>query len=338
MNCLRIGAMCLLALAVAGGFAKAQPLHLQPGSALIYPMFDSRPGFATVMSVTNTNEDRNACTNGGLDGDVLLHYTYYGQPEDGGVCLEFDRFELLTPADTLSVLADHHNPEREIGFLVVTANDPESGALIQFDYLIGSAYVANARLDIMWCYTPYAFTAPATNTAANDVCGRPFIRDADFTSPLCFDGLDYLTFPTQLYIDSFFEEDAGVFDNVLSLMSTSGQDFVNEIDFYIYNNKEDRFSRTFKFVCHTAVALSEISGIARNLGGDPSEFLKETGWARMKGRNVLDLAGNAASLPKDDTPAILGVLVQIVNNRFTSGSALHYGRSAPGIATQLPIQ
>jgi len=324
----------LAALSVAlGGAVLAQPLHLQPGSVLIYPLFDSQPQSATVINVTNTNEDRTACGNGFRQGDVRAHYIYYGQEPDGGICLEFDRIEDLSPADTITVLASEHNPEGEVGFLTVAAEDPETGALIDFDFLIGSAYVANSNLDIMWAYTPYPFEAVAGASSGSDSCGRDFIDDDSFASPLRFDGVDYVQFPDRLFLDSFFEEQAGVFENQLTLMSTSGQDYINEIDVLTWNNKEDKFSRTFKFVCHTSVALSGITAVARNLNGDPDEFLKETGWMKFDGRAVLDLAGNPA--PTVATPAILGVFVQIVRSDFTAGRALQYTGTQ---STALPVQ
>jgi len=336
MNIRKLAMVALATSMGLGGAVLAEPDHLERASVMIYPLFDSRPQSATIINVTNTNQDRTDCNqNGFRAGDVLAHYVYYGQDADGGICLEFDRFEPLSPADTLSVLASDHNPEGEVGFLTVSANDPETGALIDFDFLLGSAYVANSALDIMWSYTPYAFDADAVNSSSNDACGRAFIRDDAFTGPLCFDELDYDSFPQTVWVDSFFEEMPGVFENKLTLMSTSGQDFINELDVFFFNNKEDKFSRTFKFVCHTTVSLSEISAVARNLNGDPDEFAKETGWVELTGRAVLDLSGNPASLPKDDVPAILGVFVQIVRNDFTAGHALHFDDE--NVSTQIPI-
>jgi len=329
MNRITTGALALATALSLSSVALAQPLHLQPGSVLIYPLFDSQPQSATIVNVTNTNEDRTACGNGFRQGDVTLHYVYYGQDPEGGVCLEFDRFEDLTPADTLSVLASQHNPEGEIGYLTVVALDPESGDLIDFDFLIGSAYVANSALDIMWAYTPYAFEG--LGSIDTDNCGRDVIaRSGD---PLLFDGSDYSAFPDMLFLDSFFEEQNGVFDNKLTLMSTSGQDYINEIDVLTWNNKEDKFSRTFKFVCHTTVELSEITTVARNLNGDPDEFAKETGWMKFDGRAVLDLAGNPVGAL--GTPALLGVFVQIVRVDFTAGHALHYTGTQN---TAIPVQ
>lgn len=308
------------ALACGLGFAgavNAQPNHLQPGSVLVYPLFDSQPDSATVINVTNSNTSNIVCSNFFREGDVRLHYVYFAEN-----CQEFDVFEDLTPGDTLTVLASDHNPEGERGYLIVSALDPETSALIDFDFLIGSAYVANSSIDIMWSYTPYAFEGLAGNGTGASNCNFDFIIDSSSNGPINFDGVDYSQFPDVLYIDSFFEEDDGMFDNFLTLMSCSGGSATNVIDFLFYNNREDVFSRSFSFVCWTSVELSEISAIASGLGGDPDEFTKETGWARIAGREVRDLAGNPLSPAQD--PAILGVFVQTVNANFNAGHALHY--------------
>ncbi len=323
----------LMTQALAGLFAVgvssvalAQPFHMEPASLLVYPRFDSQPATATVINVTNTNSDRTVCEGNDnlMVGDVRLHYVYYGAQLadlDAGIpapWLEFDRFEDLTPADTLSVLASSHNPEGEIGFLTVTALTPDTDEKIAFDYLIGSAYIANSNLDILWCYIPYSFQA--IGSGSDSTCGHEIIDPGDASF-----GDAYAAFPDVLFIDSFFEERDGVFDNQLTLMSTSGQDFINEVDFLFWNNKEDRFSRTFKFICWTQVELSQVSAVARNLNGDPSEFVKQTGWVRIDGRRVLDLAGNPVTAGDFGFgPALLGVFSQAVRVDFVAGHELHY--------------
>jgi hypothetical protein len=312
----------------AGIGAQAQPLQNQPASLLVFPRFDSQPATSTIINVTNTNTDRSVCAgNDNLRiGDVRLHYVYYGAQMadlDAGVSapwLEFDRYEDLTPGDTLSVLASQHNPEGEIGFLTIQSLSPDTDEAIDFDYLIGSAYIANSNLDIIWCYLPYSFQASG---AGASTCGHPLVAGPG----LQFDGSSYSTFPDRLFIDSFFEE-GNRFENELTLMSTSGQDFINEVDFLFWNNKEDRFSRTFKFVCWTSVSLSEISAVVRNLNGDPDEFVVETGWASIDGRRVLDLAGNPVTTsPFNYGPALLGVFKQTIRVDFTAGHTLHFDGS-----------
>ena len=90
--------------------------------------------------------------------------------------------------------------------------------------------------------------------------------DLDIDEAMDFNDLEYSRFPRTLALDSFFEE-RNNFANQLTLMSTAGQDYINEINFWFWNNIEDRFSRTFKFTCWWSGPLSEISNIVEDLGG-----------------------------------------------------------------------
>lgn len=298
--------------------AQPVPKVAEPASLLVFPLFDSRPASATIINVTNLNTDRTVCPdNDNLRvGDVRLHYVYNGATQEeldgeGRVrWREFDRVEDLTPGDTITVLASQHNPEGEMGYLTIQAVSPDFFDAIEFEYLIGSAYVANSDLDILWCYLPFSFEADATGDA--DACGHTMLSQ---TFPIVY-GDEYAFLPEILYVDSFFEERAGVFDNKVTLMSTAGADYITEVDVLIWNNKEDRFSRTLKFNCWTSLPLSAISAAAANLNGDPDEFVAETGWARFRGRRVLDLAGR----PQNSVvPGLLGVFMQAVRVDFISG-------------------
>jgi hypothetical protein len=317
-------------LALAGmtaTVAQAQPEAYEPASVLVYPYFDSRPQNATMINVTNTNTDRSVCADNDnlMTGDVRLHFVYYGDTfadinSGEANWLEFDRFEDLTPGDTLTVLAWTHNPEMEMGFLTVRALSPDTDEPIDFDYIIGSAYMANAALDLMWSYVPYAFQA--VGSTGTSTCGHDIVTTDPGTR---FDDSDYVSFPDVLFLDMFIEERIGLFENKLVLMSTSGQDFINETDFLIWNNREERFSRTHKFVCWTSLPLSGVSQVVKNLGGDPDEFLVQTGWIRIDGRRVLDLSGNPVTDGDfANGPALLGVYMQTVRSEFQSGHELHF--------------
>jgi hypothetical protein len=139
-------------------------------------------------------------------------------------------------------------------------------------------------------------------------------------------------------LDSFFEE-RNNFANQLTLMSTAGQDYINEINVWIFNNIEMKFSRTLKFVCWWSGPLSEISGIATNLLGDPEELGHppvQTGWMKMEGNRILDLAGNPVVYPVGHVsegeimiPPILGVFAQFISSTdFAAGRALQVGSSS----------
>jgi len=319
-------AVALLAIVLAP-VASAQPVHLQPGSVLVYPLFDSSPGAGTVVCVTNTNDDNTFCPDQDFrGGDVLVHYQYI----DGIDWREFDRFELLTPGDTLCVIVDDHNPEGNVGFLVVSATDPsDMSKKIDFDMLIGSAIVVQSDLNFLWSYTPYSFLGGAVGGAPTP-CARA-ATDADADLALDFDGIEYSLFPREIFVDSFFEE-TGNFANALTLLTTTGPDFQAEVAFLFWNNIEQKFSRTFRFTCWHTSPLSEISQIVTDLGGDDEETGRpdtETGWASIRGTRTLDLAGNPVP---GQIPPVLGVFNQMVTSTdFSAGHALHYTGSLDGL-------
>jgi hypothetical protein len=318
--------LTLLAILLLASGAAAQPVHQQPTSVLIYPLFDSTPGAGTLVCVTNTNDSNTYCPDRDYRaGDTLVHFQYVG----GEDCLEFDRYEFLSPGDTLCVITDRHNPIAESGYLAVSAVDPVSVEKMSFNHLIGSAIVVQSDLNFLWSYTPYPFRCPVISAQE---C-FPWLTDIDADGAMDFDGSEYREFPRTLYLDSFFEEREG-FGNQLTLMSTAGQDYVNELDVRFWNNVETMFSRTFKFVCWWSGPLGEISRIATSLGGDEEEMGHpplQTGWLRIEGNRILDLAGNPVDIG-DGYPPVLGVFAQyLTGTDFASGRALQHSGIVDGL-------
>jgi hypothetical protein len=289
-----VGGIAMLALACLSAPASAQvsdgPRHLSPGSVLIFPLFDSREGFNTIITVTNTNTNTTVCDSNFRQGDVVAHFTYV----EADTWLEFDIPEELTPADTITVLARGHNAEQKQGWLWVESRDIEvPDRAIDFDYLIGSAIVVNSDFNFEWEYAPYTFRALTEETAQSfgeTSCGHDYVDDGtDFTAD--FNGTEYDFFPETLYIDQFFGEGdpaelpgTQTFSNTLYLMST--QMTGTTVSFLFWNNNETRFSRGFQFDCWTEASLSEISNIAlqQNIRSryDDSELLGiPYGWVSM---------------------------------------------------------
>jgi len=333
-----------LAFATSAGLAQPDPAnvdlrvrHAQPGSVLIFPLYDSTPGNNTLISVTNLNESEVLCDNGLRQGDVQLHYNYFSE-----VWEQSDSDEDLTPADTITVLARGHNPNPERGFLVVESRDPETNLPIDYDFLIGSAIIVNSEFDFQWAYTPYAFEGlPLGNRADgawNSACGFPIIdlpTDPDFDT-LDFDGDELSFFPQTLYIDHFFGEGTpasfpGVtFSNTLHLMSTSpggpDVDDMTEVSVVGYNNNERLFSRTFRFNCYISQNLDDITNATSQAqlatGGDSDELLGVSyGWLRMHATN--EVARGASPF----SHAILGVFshqAMLGAEMFVAGRELQY--------------
>ncbi|MBI1853954.1 MAG: hypothetical protein HYR85_26755 [Planctomycetes bacterium] len=303
------------AQARAGGDGKA--VVGRPASALIFPLVDSRTGKGTLISITNTNEDRTSCSSSDFrSGDVCLQYTYFANDASRGHCREFDVSECLTPGDTLTVIADQHNPNMEIGWLWVEARDPESFEAIEFDFLIGSAIIVDTGLDFMARYIPYGFRANCTFHV--DRCGRG-LTDCNSDGAANF-GREYDAWPATLFVDSFFQEGGTnpEFTDTIALASceTSGTTFV---DSFIWNNRERRFSRDFEFECFFVGTIGDITNVAGNLGGDPNELTSgsrsiQTGWLHLTGENA----------------PILGVFIQkIANTSFGDGDVLEYDGTFP---------
>lgn len=310
----------------------AQPVHARPGSALIFPLFDSSEGNNTLITVTNTNQSERSCGNGFREGDISIHYVYI----DGATWLESNRSEDLTPADTITVFARGHNPNQETGFLSIEARDPETDFPVDYDHLIGSAIVVNSEFDFEWSYTPYAFEGiPNGNPAfGQDDCQRPFTDtpgSGDFNT-IDFNGTtEYSTFPDTIFLDMYFGEGTSdarpgvTFSNNLVLMATSPRD--TDVNLLGWNNNERRFSRTFRFSCWTSTTLGELTNAVtqENLAIDanPDELRGvSTGWLQMK--------------TETEDSALLGVFSQsavIGGEVFTAGRELQYSGSR---VTSLP--
>jgi hypothetical protein len=325
-NRFRLAAAAALAAGLVAGSAMAQPRQLEPTSLQIFPLYVSEDGTGTLVSVTNINDDRTFCPDEDFrGGDVVVHYVYI----DGRTWREFDRFEPLTPGDTLSVIVAEHNPDSGFGFLVTRALDPVTLEAIDFDYLIGSAIVVESNLNFMWQYTPYGFRGNADDDT-QEGCSRVLVDD-DGDGAADFDGVEYDFFPAELFVASFFEE-RGAFGNEIALLSTAGQDFINDVRLLIWNNNEQKFSRTIKFVCFEKKALSELSRVATRLGGRSGEL--QTGWVSIKGVRVVDRSGNPVPNSSNGVtvPPLLGVFMQMIrNSQFSVGHALHFRGALDGL-------
>jgi len=334
---LAVKALIFLVLGLAIACAVPAPVRAeapQAGSVLVFPLYDSRPGSGTIVCVTNTETSTLRCSDDFKQGDVSLHFTYF----DGETCNEFDRYELLTPGDTLCVLADEHNPEGDMGYLVVMALSPDNRDPLHFNHLVGQAIVVQSDLNFSWSYTPFSFLAMG---AAGNLCDRtdPDLTLGDGDGGADFNGTEYQAFPRELVVPTFFEE-GGRFGNQLTLMSTAGSRYRNEIRYLLYNNIEDPYSRSDEFTCWFNAPLGEISQSAANLRGDEEEIGHgtQTGWVSIRGRILRDQAGNTVRDESDEpvVPPILGVFAQFVNGTdYGMGDAL-YGRDGTVDGLELP--
>ncbi len=253
------------------------PRHLVRASVLIYPVFDIRPGFNTLVTVTNTNTDRRVHDNGFRTGDVTVHFVYV----DGESWAESDLPEDLTPGDTITVRVTDHQTDNLRGWLWVEARDPEfPDRPIDFDFLIGSAILTNMDFNLDWEYAPYSFRSlicengerkdehKYTGESGNGHC---YVEDPEEPDGfLNFDGIEYDFFPDELYVDQFFGEGmpadklpGATFANTIYILSTEMVGTV--LNLLFYNNNERFTSRANqRFDCWTGRPLSGFGTIANH--------------------------------------------------------------------------
>jgi hypothetical protein len=278
--------------------------------------------FFTVISVTNTNVQPQ--TPGSFGGSTNVHYQYVNAtpstaspflPES---CNIFDRVELLTPADTLSVLTSCHNavaPQGQQGYLVVSAQDPS-----QFDldwshnHLMGSELVINGSGG-MYQVAMIGVPSPLPDQAPTDL-GLP--GGAGPNGMLDFNGVEYVELPELVYVDSFI----ALADSRLALLNlTGGLAARNTLRISAWNDNEFPMSATRTFACWFDEPLNVVSPLftntflSQNTPDDPDELDLdcngsgeiETAWARIDSIDV--------SLPFGGTISGDGVVL----GAFTSG-------------------
>lgn len=271
------------------GKVRAQTSSSSPGSILIFPVYDFGSDRESIITITNTNRNQAPCPNGTRVGDVNVRFRYVRNN-----CIEYTAFEILAPADTLTVIASRHNPEPGRGYLLVEARDPETRFPIDFDFLIGSARLIDSTNGGQFSYLPYSFQALPTGTQpfGTSNCGHPFV-DVFPSSPTFFErnfnGIEYTAFPETIRLDHFVGEGTGgstpaVFSNRLHLMSTSSAPA--RLGILGWNNNGVGSSVDLSIGCSTEMSLQDISNDFRQSllgnGGDTSEFLGiASGWLEM---------------------------------------------------------
>lgn len=280
----------LLWASLLAAAAPAQPTSNLPGSVLLFPYYnaDTNRGPVTVFAIANTNASRVVGRNNFRAGDVNLHFYYV----NGRTCRYANKVAFLTPNDIETVVAQEHNPGGGQGYLLVVAEDPETGKAINFNYLIGTAIYVDLPNNRLWSVPAVSFQGRATGPA-RDRNGRPFtdarLNGGNGNGSVDFDGREYDFYPDELYIGQFVEEKCHV-RGQLYLVSGLGTDWRLELSFLFYDNEEDVYSQTFRFMCWTCVNFQDISKVTRQLNGDPKEF--PSGWARIDGvRGVNVLTG-----------------------------------------------
>ncbi len=285
-----------------------------PGSVLVYPIHRSMFGdtggaYFTAISVTNTEDTPAVIFTGQLGGTTMIHWEYVNvipgtQPTLPLDCVVANRRELLTPADTRTVLTNCHNGAvQNEGYLVISAEDPNSFQTAwSHNHLVGSELVLSPS-NGMYNLNAIPFEAINESGAATD-------EDGD--GQIDFDGIEYEGVAETLYLDVFY----GFNNSSLTLINlTGGFQHTANVQFDIWNDNEVPLSTSLAFKCWIDEPLSLISlffngaFLAANTAHDPNEVLIdcvaltiETGWARLNGVNASSVT---ESIPN---PALLGAL------------------------------
>lgn len=278
----------------------------EPGSLLLYPSFDSRPGSSTVITVTNTNSDV-------VTGTVSVEFIYLNSE----TCFEFNRTHLLTANDTLTVLAAVHNPVQQQGFLYVFAKSPTTGAAITWNHLIGNLIDIDAFILFDWSINAIAFQGMTAQGTPTNVSTPPNgLRDLD--------GVEYSTVEDEILIPRFFGQGFPLFSELILINLTGGSQFDAVVNFLIYNDNEEVFSAQYGFRCWDFEQLSDINNVFNRsflatTNHNPFEVQGipglETGWMRIDGA----VASSTQTSFQD--PAIIAVLVEQIWAIATFGTA-----------------
>lgn len=326
----------------------------EPGSVLVYPVHASGRGAFTIINVTNTNlKPANPMSLGGST-DIKFEYVNVQRNKmdrfcpDG--CLVMDKVEVLTPADTLSVMTGCHNADGFLpryedgmepsrngseGYLVITALNPYGGSAYSaagvpwsHNFLVGSEIVITSS-GISYSINALPFKAMTPEGSETDLNGN---RQRDF------DGLEYEGTPDDLIIDSFL----GISDSYLAIINLTGQfNDTNTLLFTVWNDNERAMSITRPFKCWFNQKLSRVSHLfgydylyytdndMRELDIDcDTKGDLETGWAIIESLGVRAPGGAVV----DTDGAFLGSLSAGYESKI-SGGRLLWERSVEGPQT-----
>jgi hypothetical protein len=296
---LRVAALLVLCAVCAVPFARAG--GQTPASFLLYPEFDTRPGQATLLTLTNVNTDSQ-------NGSIDVHVVYV----DAATCLQSDLLFHLSAGDTVTFLANVHVPAGRQGYVWAVALDHVTHRAIRFDWLIGDLFRLDGFASMAWSVQPLGFlgkTAPGASTDVNNN-GKPDL-----------DGIEYERAPNRFFVPRFFgqhPDPAPRGDNVsdlILLQPLAAPGVTTTTAFLIWNDNEEVFSGAYAFTCWKRVRLLSISGVFSQAflaqsNQNPSEVIGipsvEEGWFQVRGATATSSSGQVTP-----NPPVFGVMVDV---------------------------
>ncbi|MFO0980292.1 MAG: hypothetical protein U1E76_00875 [Planctomycetota bacterium] len=313
--------MATIAATVAAIAPSVMAEGRQMGSLLVFPVYSTMPGDATVLTVTNANLDTSFDNSIGLPkGTIDTEWIFI----NGANCGETNFIKRLTPGDSISLLANTVILQPTMGYVYIVARNPNTGAPVTFNYLSGLSTTFTSYLARSWEMPPFSFRGiPAE--------GQPTNLDGDSNRDL--DGVEYEQVPDVFTFPMFWGQEPPDIHTCLILLGLTGTQFTTTVDFLILNDNEQQFSAEWSFPCYTMTDLIHISGAwletfldASN--NNPNELqgasFKETGWYRIDGA----VASSSNTTVFD--PAFLCAQVQLLNHLADADLPFEEGHQANG--------
>lgn len=292
--------------------APARAQLTEPGSLLVYPEFDNRPGHTTVVTVTNTQS---------IGARIRAHFIFV----DAVNCNEFDRAELLTANDTFSAITSSFVAGVPRGFGYVFAQSGTGGQPISHNHLIGMTSHLDGIAATSYSLAAVAFRSPLPQGAATDL---------DFDGVRDLDGLEYAPCFDEVLVPRFLGQQGAFREELILIPLSGGSAFTTTARFLVYNDNENVFSASYPVRCWARVPLTSISNVftqafLASTNDDAGESLggRETGWF------VLDGGTATSGTTTIQDPALLGVLI---SPEAGGGPILPYGRGTQTNAGLLP--
>ncbi|MFO1010479.1 MAG: hypothetical protein U1F29_10495 [Planctomycetota bacterium] len=293
--------LAVLALGAFLGAASAHADGRQPGSLLVFPVFQCERGVDTLITVTNANPDLTGAA-------VRVHFVYVsGDPST--LCEPSNRYEVLTPQDTISVIASLHVAHGYSQGWVYAHSVDSTGRAISYNHLIGDEVVINGELTTDFALAPFAFRAIPDQGLFTD------LEAPAGDGVLDLNGLEYEQAPDTILIPRFMGQSNEYQSELVLLNLTGGARFTANVNYLVFNDNEVPLSATNSFQCWARVPLTQISGGVTNsflqsTNDAANEIIgsntRESGWILLQGVNAQVVPGG--TLIPD--PAILAVLIE----------------------------
>jgi hypothetical protein len=216
----------------------------QPGSFLVFPLFDIQEGNSTQIRITNIHKSSSV--------RVQLNVVCPGTKADN-FCDALDVHIALTPYETKVIKVDGLNPPCKEGFIAAFAENANHEA-VAWNHLIGSYHID---------YGPGGYEAEqaiAIQSVKDDEAVLGADGELQFGPGKPDSDQDYAGLGTKLYTDFLsVDHDRGSELVLLTLDTVAGaHNPTTHVGIKFFNEKEVPFSTSWQYVCWTRVPLDAI--------------------------------------------------------------------------------